>query len=582
MAHFFWVLFSLGRRRGVIRQSFRLIPFPFRFAGSCLLWFLCALVCFGSAWVSLWFLALDGGGAMAVPLRTPPQLTPPSLSAAEDIIVTPIMPEHSPLFAATTDDDVALGFPNGLFDFAAFDVLAGPGAAPAPNDGLIDLADLADLDAAEGYGVCLEEPFRTASIHSQLSATSAGSGSADLDYSIVTLSPSALSAEEAHAFDALRVPSIPNGPEGLAAFAMSLPLDLPNEEEDAMAQEEEEEEEADSLPPVYYDSDRASQSSSSLREGSGSSPSGEQDADEDEDEDLGDVRLPRAEKQELARRPFAKRSKPDFYHDMTAEERRLIEREGFAFPNRALTKSEEKELKKLRRKVKNKISAQDSRKRRKEYITILEGKVQTVASANLGLKSRVTSLEKANHTLLEKLQELQHMLVRYTGKGRPSAGAALMILGLCFSLFVSPDALSSTGGGGGLHRSADSALPGDASAGWAAFQSRTLKALPEGDPAAAATPAWSLYDTAASHRRQRREDAGATPGDFAFSPGEEQQLQALIALLQSPHDAAEGMERRENATAPGSKAHDADEAALEASWTASAALPSAALVSATA
>lgn len=98
---------------------------------------------------------------------------------------------------------------------------------------------------------------------------------------------------------------------------------------------------------------------------------------------------------------------------LTEEEKRTLLAEGYPVPTRLpLTKQEEKSLKKIRRKIKNKISAQESRRKKKEYMDTLERKVETLQSENAQYKKRVDTLEDDNAALLMQLQKLQATIAR--------------------------------------------------------------------------------------------------------------------------------------------------------------------------
>ncbi|XP_042302572.1 cyclic AMP-responsive element-binding protein 3-like protein 1 isoform X2 [Sceloporus undulatus] len=126
---------------------------------------------------------------------------------------------------------------------------------------------------------------------------------------------------------------------------------------------------------------------------------------------------------------------------LTEEEKRTLVAEGYPIPTKLpLSKAEEKALKRVRRKIKNKISAQESRRKKKEYVECLEKKVESYTSENNELWKKVETLENANRTLLQQLQKLQTLV---TGKvSRPykmastQTGTCLMVLVLCFVLVL--------------------------------------------------------------------------------------------------------------------------------------------------
>lgn len=96
---------------------------------------------------------------------------------------------------------------------------------------------------------------------------------------------------------------------------------------------------------------------------------------------------------------------------LTEEEKRTLIAEGYPVPTKLpLTKQEEKSLKKVRRKIKNKISAQESRRKKKEYMDGLERRVTMLTNENSSYRDRLNSLEDTNRELLKELQRLQALL----------------------------------------------------------------------------------------------------------------------------------------------------------------------------
>ncbi|XP_050334814.1 cyclic AMP response element-binding protein A isoform X2 [Bactrocera neohumeralis] len=102
---------------------------------------------------------------------------------------------------------------------------------------------------------------------------------------------------------------------------------------------------------------------------------------------------------------------------LTEEEKRTLQAEGYPIPQKLpLTKAEEKSLKKIRRKIKNKISAQESRRKKKEYMDQLERRVEILVNENNEQRKRCDALEHTNANLLSQLHKLQAMLNKQNSK----------------------------------------------------------------------------------------------------------------------------------------------------------------------
>jgi len=96
---------------------------------------------------------------------------------------------------------------------------------------------------------------------------------------------------------------------------------------------------------------------------------------------------------------------------LTEEEKRTLLSEGYPVPARLpLSKAEERSLKKIRRKIKNKISAQESRRKKKEYLDKLEMRCERVEEEKDKWEARCLELEQSNRALHKQLAELQSRL----------------------------------------------------------------------------------------------------------------------------------------------------------------------------
>ncbi|XP_030044275.1 cyclic AMP-responsive element-binding protein 3-like protein 4 isoform X2 [Microcaecilia unicolor] len=114
---------------------------------------------------------------------------------------------------------------------------------------------------------------------------------------------------------------------------------------------------------------------------------------------------------------------------LTEEEKRLLSQEGVSLPsNLPLTKAEERILKKVRRKIRNKRSAQDSRRRKKEYIDGLENRVAACSVQNQELQKKVLELEKHNVTLITQLHRLQTLIKQTSTKAAQTSTCILQYL----------------------------------------------------------------------------------------------------------------------------------------------------------
>ncbi|EDV26610.1 uncharacterized protein TRIADDRAFT_54788 [Trichoplax adhaerens] len=126
---------------------------------------------------------------------------------------------------------------------------------------------------------------------------------------------------------------------------------------------------------------------------------------------------------------------------LTDEEIKIFQTEGLVIPQKLpLTKTEERALKRVRRRIKNKISAKESRLRKKCHMENLEAKLADT-NADMGdLKRKIDCLEDDKKSLSAQVLYWKNLFYDKFNQPKRSAatqtGTVLMVVVLCFALAV--------------------------------------------------------------------------------------------------------------------------------------------------
>ncbi|XP_045145123.1 cyclic AMP-responsive element-binding protein 3 isoform X3 [Echinops telfairi] len=127
---------------------------------------------------------------------------------------------------------------------------------------------------------------------------------------------------------------------------------------------------------------------------------------------------------------------------LTDEEKRLLEKDGLTLPETLPLTKEEQILKRVRRKIRNKKSAQESRRKKKVYVGGLESRILKYTAQNLELQNKVQLLEEENLSLLGQLRKLQAMVIQISTQSASSSTCVLVLL-FSFCLLLTPAMYSS-------------------------------------------------------------------------------------------------------------------------------------------
>ncbi|CAG0914160.1 unnamed protein product [Notodromas monacha] len=124
---------------------------------------------------------------------------------------------------------------------------------------------------------------------------------------------------------------------------------------------------------------------------------------------------------------------------LTDEERKIMIQEKITLPSHyPLTREEERNLRKIRRKIRNKRSAENSRKKKQIYVQDLEKRVKLCMMEKANLQKRVSKLESENASLLSQLKSVHTTMAGLAGKAAPTSTAFLVLM-VSMAMLMAPN-----------------------------------------------------------------------------------------------------------------------------------------------
>ncbi|GMT07341.1 hypothetical protein PENTCL1PPCAC_29515 [Pristionchus entomophagus] len=122
--------------------------------------------------------------------------------------------------------------------------------------------------------------------------------------------------------------------------------------------------------------------------------------------------------------------------NLTDEEKRVAKQMNCVFPDyEPLTRQEKSNLAKVRRKIRNKISAQNSRRRKQDYVEELERELDIVKQ---DLREEIEMREREKSSMMGQIRKLQAALAQSSKRGK-QAGTCFAVLILSACLLVAPN-----------------------------------------------------------------------------------------------------------------------------------------------